>query len=98
MKVEWIEAAKDNAKQIFEYWNNRNKSKKYSRKLFRQFKEAANILKKFPLAGRETTLQNNIRVLISGNYEIFYQIGSESLIILMIWDGRRNSELNPFKK
>ncbi len=76
---------------ILEFYYVRNKSKTYSRKLNSEIKQLIKILAKQPFLGRKTE-KNNIRVLIKGNYKIFYEIKPEEIVILLVWDTRQNPE------
>jgi len=54
IKVEWTHFAKKQRDEIFEYWNNRNKSNSYSKKLNLVIKEKTNQLKFQPFSGKKT--------------------------------------------
>ncbi|MCW3108330.1 MAG: addiction module toxin, RelE/StbE family [Segetibacter sp.] len=54
----WPLSAQDDRKEIFTYWNNRNKSKAYSKKLHVLFNEAIKLISKFPQIGSPTEIEN----------------------------------------
>jgi toxin YoeB len=93
-KVIWSIRAQQDRKDIFAYWNNRNKSNEYSRKLYRLFNDAIQLLTKHPEIGRNTLIEN-VRVKVVRDFLIIYEVTTENIIIHTIWDGRRNpSDIN----
>lgn len=91
-RVIWSKLAQDDRKRIFSYWNNRNKSNLYSRKLNRLFKEAIRLIIAYPYIGRSTDIEN-IRVKIVSDYLIIYEIKEFEIVILTIWDSHRNPDI-----
>ncbi len=89
--IVWSKRAEKLFFDILEFYYVRNKSKTYSRKLNSEIKQLIKILSKQPFLGRKTE-KNNIRVLIKGNYKIFYEIKPEEIVILLVWDTRQNPE------
>lgn len=90
-QIIWSLKAQNDRKEIFTYWNNRNKSKAYSKKLNELFKEAIKLISHFPQIGRPTEIEN-IRIKIARDYLIVYEGTSTQIHILTIWDGRRDPE------
>ena len=88
-KIIWTEKATIERKEILEYWVERNKSKTFSLKLNRLFVETLRLLADFPNIGRKTDLEN-VRVKIVKDYLLFYEIKNSELIVLSIWDLRRD--------
>lgn len=95
-KIIWTQKANFERKEILDYWFRRNKSKVYSTKLNKLFIENLKFLSDNPLAGRKTQTEN-IRVKIIRDYLLFYEIQTNELIVLTIWEGRRNDELLKIK-
>lgn len=83
-------------REILEYWIKRNKSKIYSRKLNKLIIAALRDVCKSPFIGRKTELPNT-RVKIVREYLIFYEISTVSIIVLSVWDGRRDSSTRTVK-
>lgn len=54
LSVFWTNTALKQRKFTFEYWNDRNKSTTYSKKLNSSIKERTNILKTNPELGKKT--------------------------------------------
>lgn len=90
-KVVWTRKAIEDRKTILLYWIQRTKSKAYSTKLNTLFIESTNFLAKEPYIGRKTD-EVDIRVKIVRNYLVFYEVRPSQIIILTIWDSRRDSE------
>jgi len=87
----WTEFAQAQKKEIFAYWNNRNGSKTYSRKLSRLFDEAAELLTTQPYIGRPTQFEN-IRIKKVKTFHLIYKITNNEIQILIIWNTRRNPD------
>ncbi|RRQ46127.1 type II toxin-antitoxin system RelE/ParE family toxin [Chryseobacterium sp. SC28] len=94
-KVVWINSAKLELKEILIYWTKKTKSKAYSKKLSILISEAINLLSQHPKIGRTTT-DENTRISIVRNYLIFYEATETQLIILSIWDARRDENETDF--
>jgi toxin YoeB len=88
-RIIWSDKAASFFNSILEYYFQRNGTKTYSSNLNREIKEYIALLKKHPLLGRKTETIH-VRVLIKGDLKIFYQIGTDEIIILMIWDTRQD--------
>lgn len=91
-KIIWTLKAQIERKEILEYWILRNKSKIFSIKLNKLIKHTLQILSEHPTLGRKTN-SPNIRVKIVHNYLVFYEFSDSELIVLSIWDGRRNERV-----
>ena len=85
----WTKTSIIQRKIVLEFWNERNKSDRYSKKLSRKIKERVALLKTNPLLGRNTNFKNT-RVLFFGHYSIFYQIIGSKIIITGFWDNRQD--------
>jgi toxin YoeB len=90
-RVIWSPRAQTERKEILDFWFKRNKSKTYSRKLNRLFKEAINLIIDYPEIGNRADLEN-VRAKIIRDYIMFYEINDDELFILSIWDTRQNPE------
>ena len=90
-RIIWSKRAQSDRRDIFEYWNQRNKSKHYSRKLNRLFKEAVRLISHYPDIGKPTD-DKTARIKIVRDYLIIYEVQEETLFILTIWDSRQNPE------
>ncbi|MBC7864424.1 MAG: type II toxin-antitoxin system RelE/ParE family toxin [Bacteroidia bacterium] len=88
-KITWSVEAQQDRKDILEYWAHRNKSKVYSRKLDKLFREAIKIILNHPGIGRKTDFEN-VRAKLVKDYYILYH-GENTITILSIWDCRQDS-------
>ncbi|HAY90057.1 MAG TPA: type II toxin-antitoxin system RelE/ParE family toxin [Bacteroidetes bacterium] len=93
LKVVWSEEAIQNRKDLFEYWNQRNKSRVFSQKLFNLFEDNLAKLSRNPIVGRPTSI-DNVRAIRVNNYRLVYAFDKERLTLLTIQD-LRQEELKP---
>ena len=91
IKVEWTHFAKKQRDEIFGYWNNRNKSNSYSKKLNLVIKEKTNQLKLQPFSGKKT-INETTRMLVFKNYSLIYNIEQETISIISFWENHQNPE------
>jgi len=95
-KIVWTDFAKESKYAIFLYWNQRNKSTTYSRKLNALFQESLKQIVNFPESSIESN-DINVRLKIANHFELIYHISSTQITILDIWDTRQNPENFPFR-
>ncbi|MDX1960543.1 MAG: type II toxin-antitoxin system RelE/ParE family toxin [Leptospiraceae bacterium] len=95
-KIIWSQRSLNEFNEILEYWTKKNQSDTYSKKLATQIIKSVDKIGKFIYIGKETE-DEKARVYLSGNYSIFYEIAKEEIVILCLWDNRRNPDtLNLF--
>lgn len=90
-RLKWTEFAKSHRKDILEYWNQRNKSKTYSRKLNKLFDEIAMIISEHPEIGIKIQ-KSDYHLRLIKDYYIIYKISQNTIEILSIFDTRQNPE------
>ena len=90
-RIIWARRAQEDRKSIFSYWNKRNKSKIYSKKLNLLFNQSVKLLSIHPQTGRITN-KENIRIKVVRDYLIIYEFMDRELIILSIFDTRQNPD------
>jgi toxin YoeB len=90
-QIIWTEIAQKERKEILTFWNNRNKSSIYSKKLHGLIKESLKIICTHPLIGKPTN-KENVRVKILRDYLIIYEITPKEILVLSLWDCRQNPE------
>jgi toxin YoeB len=88
-KIVWSAKAKIDLLQILEYFYIRNGSKTYSLKLNSKIRSSIRLLSNHPYLGLQSDVEN-VRVLVEGDYAIFYQVDKETIRITTIWDCRQN--------
>lgn len=90
-KVIWTDGAKAEFKEICSYWNNRNKSARYSQTLRaltnQKVKEIANF---YPIGANSNIA--TVKFVMVRDYQIFYQLSINTILILSFWDGRQDPE------
>lgn len=96
-KVVWSSEAKIEFFEILDYYYQRNGNANYSKKLNQTIRQTTIRLKKTPYIGKKTNIEN-IRLLIEGNFLLFYSIHDTEIRILSIVDSRRNPEVIRYKK
>ncbi len=88
-RVVWTVQAQQDRIQILSYWKERNKSKKYSVKLDGLFRKSIRLISKYPLIGKPTNTPG-VRLKVIRDYLIVYEIKKDVVVILRIWNSRRN--------
>ncbi|MCF8303165.1 MAG: type II toxin-antitoxin system RelE/ParE family toxin [Bacteroidales bacterium] len=91
LRIFWTSTAIRQRNNIFEYWNKRNRSTGYSRKLNRKIKERIEILKRNPEIGKKTNF-GETRVISLGHFSIFYRKGNGLIYITGFWDNRQDPD------
>jgi len=91
LNVLWTSTALKQRNYIFEYWNNRNRSREYSQKLNLKIKERIGLLKTNPNIGIKTEFKET-RVLSLGHFSIFYKKSGSIIYITAFWDNRQDPE------
>jgi len=89
--ITWTKTARKARKNILEYWTEQNKSKIYSQKLSKQFRERTKYLSRNNYMGKPTGFKD-VRVTVMGHFSMFYKITSSEIIIVGLWDNRRNPD------
>lgn len=90
-RIIWSPRAKLDLYNILDFYIKRNDSKTYSIKLNLNLRKSVMLIEKYPRIGVQTDV-SGIRILIKGDYAIFYEIKAESIEIVSIWDCRQNPE------
>ncbi|MBK8483015.1 MAG: type II toxin-antitoxin system RelE/ParE family toxin [Saprospiraceae bacterium] len=89
--IAWSQNAKNDLKNIKKFFDTRNQSSTYSKKLLKTFRDSAKLIEKFPLLSIPTE-NDNVRGFVILEYIIFYEIMSEHILVLIVWDCRRDPE------
>jgi plasmid stabilization system protein ParE len=88
-KIVWSHRAQIKLFEVLKYYSDRNKSNKYSAKLYQKFNKELKLLHKHPDLGIRTELES-VRGLIIGDYIIFYEEPSDKIIVHTLWNSRQN--------
>jgi len=90
-KIEWSIEARLDLLDILNFYIIRNRSTTYSKKLNSKINSSAKLIAKQPFIGTQTGI-DTVRALITGDYQIIYEILDNTILISMIWDCRRDPE------
>ena len=90
-KIDWSIEARLDLIDILEYYNKRNKSSIYSKKLNSKIIRSTKLITKNPFIGLQSEIES-VRALITGDYQIIYELTDNLILITMIWDCRRDPE------
>ena len=96
-KIIWSPKSKLDLFTILDFYQKRNGTKTYSKKLNSVLRKSIKLLEKNSDIGVMSDILN-VRNLIEGDISIFYEIKSDTIEISAIWDNRQNpDDLNLFK-
>jgi plasmid stabilization system protein ParE len=88
-QIIWSRLAQNDRFEIFDYWNRRNKSNSYSKKLNKIFEGTAILISKHPKLGKKTDIPG-IRIRPTSYYYFTYRETQDRIEILTIWDSRQD--------
>ena len=91
IKIEWSLEARLDLLDILEFYFQRNDNSIYSKRLYSQINKSVKFLVKNPFLGKQTE-DPSVRALITGDYQIIYEVFDRLIFIIMIWDCRRDPE------
>ena len=95
-KVIWTHHALREQRSIFDYWNRRNEHPSYSIRLRKNIRDQVLLLRLQPFVGNFTEEFAVHRKLIAAHYLLFYRFTATELLILSIWDTRRDPAQAPY--
>jgi plasmid stabilization system protein ParE len=90
-RIVWTQTAKRGRREILEYWIEHNGSAAYSKKLSKQFRAKVSLLESEHYLGKPTNF-GDVRVSLVSYFSIFYKVLANEIIIVGIWDNRRNPD------
>ena len=90
-QVIWTNTAKEARRQILEYWIYHNGSNIYSKKLSQLIRKKVRLIQSKSYMGKPTDFEN-VRVSLISHFSLFYKVNKDNIIIVGIWDNRRNPE------
>ncbi len=88
-KIIWSGSAGRELISILDFYIQRNGTTIFSEKLLAEIDTIVSFLPEHPHLGKQTE-KEHLRVLIRGMYEIFYRIEPDAIIVVAIWDSRRD--------
>ena len=90
-KIIWSKRAQQDRYSIFYFWNNRNKSTSYSKKINKLFIAAMEFVAIHPLTGKPTD-RKEIRIKFVNHFALIYETAENELHVLSIFDTRQNPD------
>ena len=90
-RVIWTNTAKKARQEILAYWIEHNQSKDYSKKLSGLFRKKVEHLRIQNYLGKPTNFLD-VRATLVSHFTIFYKMRHTEIIIVGIWDNRRNPD------
>lgn len=90
-QVIWTNTAREARRQILEYWIHHNGSNIYSKKLSQLIRKKVRLIQSESYMGKPTDFEN-VRVSLISHFSLFYKVNKDNIIIVGIWDNRRNPE------
>ena len=90
LNVKWTLSAQKDRIKVFEYWNERTKSRDYSRKLNELIHQRISLIREYPGSGLKTDKPGVRFHLIARHYKLFYKIDGETVYLLRFWDTRQD--------
>lgn len=90
-KIVWSVEAKNDLFEILNFYVERNGSPAFSIKLNNRINKSLQLISKYPNIAIETDYPS-VRVLITGDYQIIYEIFDQLILVIMLRDCRRNPE------
>lgn len=90
-KIDWSHEARLDLFDILDFYIKRNGTTTYSRKINSKINRNIKLLSKNPFLGTQSEY-DSVRVLVAGDYQIIYEIFNQLILIIMIWDCRKDPE------
>jgi len=90
-KIVWSIEARLDLTDILEFYIKQNGTASYSIKLNSEINKHLKLISRNPFIGIPTDY-DSVRTFIKGDYQIIYEIFDNLILIIMIWDCRRDPE------
>lgn len=91
-RIIWSSDAKFDLNNILKYWQNRNKSSVYSKKLRKLIRDSLKIITIYSQSGKISDFEE-VRIKIVKDYHVLYeQDSNDNINILRVWDTRQDPE------
>ena len=95
LRVLWTERAVQERNAILDFYRKRNGSVYYSQELLRHFRNSLRLAADQELLGKLTDV-SGVRCLFVVDYCLFYTIRETDLVVLSVWDSRRDPDVRPY--
>ena len=90
-QIVWTKTASQARREILKFWLEHTGNNKYSQKISKIFRERVKYISQFKYMGKQTEFKD-VRVTACGHFSIFYKVIGKHIIIVGLWDNRRNPE------
>ena len=90
-RIIWTNTAKKTRTEILQYWIKHNRSSVYSKKLSKLLRQKVELLQSEHYFGKPTDFKD-VRVTLVNNFSLFYKVKEDTIIIVGLWDNRRNPD------
>lgn len=88
-RIEWSIEVRNDLFRILKFYRDRNKSNAYSLKLNNKISKTLLTLSENPNIGLKTRFKS-VKTFTIGDYQIIYEIYDQFILVILIWDCRRN--------
>jgi len=88
----WLNSAKQERKEIFNYWNERNKSVRFSKKLQQAITRSYSLINNTPERFKYLGSKGMRYILIAKNYFLVFTFTDTQIITHAFWDARQNPD------
>ena len=95
-KIVWSIQALEEREMILKFWIEKNKSKVYSRKLFKTWNTYLELISEYPFIGSTSQVKNVRLKVIDKNYSIIYSVLPDEIFVISIWDNHKNPSKKRF--
>lgn len=92
-KIKWTDEASTELEEILTFYVKRNGNVNYSRKLRAMFSETLMYVCNNPFIGKSTEYKDVKYIVVHPNYSIFYTYNDKEIIVIAVWDNRRDPQL-----
>lgn len=90
-RIVWTHTAKNARREILAYWIKHNGSNTYSKKLSKLLRIKVSLLEAEHYLGKPSDFEN-VRVTLVSHFSIFYKVTETAIVVVGIWDNRRNPD------
>jgi hypothetical protein len=91
LKVIWSETAVRQRRCIFEYWNKRNQSTKYSERIRVLVSQRIELIKKNPTSFLSSEY-NDTYVAVIEHFCLYFKVVREGILVTAFWDSRQDPD------
>ena len=91
-KIIWTKKAQIEKIDLLKFWLEKNKSITYPSNLNKLINSSLDLISLYPNLGKQTDVGSRVRVKSIKHFDLFYKISDNEIIVLSIWDTRRNPD------